>query len=189
MRYNYDRVGLLDGQEAAVVDIILGATRVVFNSLMNITANEDKWDTRINVSIAAVHLIKAARNLGRLHTSAGGGHEFAYRGFFVGRGVWASLKFLDTIIANGIDTYPDSIFDTYNGGTLYDWFWDHDLEEVWEDILEDHGFDPDWAWGENERRKNERRGNATGLDAELETPASKALEVKKRRAYAADADA
>ena len=130
-----------------------------------------------------------ARQSGALHTSAEDGHEYAYRGYFVGPDLCASLKFIDTIISNCIEAHPDSIFDTYDGWTVYDYVRDGNCEEIWDEILEEHGFDPNWALEENKRRKNVACGKATGHDAETQTPASQALEVKRRRAYAADDDA
>lgn len=132
----YDRGGLLRlftnlHALGAAADFALEAAGAIFNSLTNIIPDGNERGTRSNVGIAAYWLalgLNEARESGALHVSAGNGHEFAYRGSFVDQDLWASLEFLDTVIANGIDVHPDSIFDTYEGRALHDWFRYNDLK-------------------------------------------------------------
>lgn len=183
-----------DGQDipSTVVDRVLKCAGAMVNSVTTTISNGTERGTSTNIGFATfwlvLNLTKASES-GALHRSAGDGHAFAYRGYFVDQNLWATLKFLDTIISNDIDAHPDSIFGTYRGWTVYYWFWWYGFQEVWNDILEEHGFDPGWVWEEEKRRMNPASANATGHDAEVETSASQALEVKKRRAYAADDDA
>jgi hypothetical protein len=93
---------------------------------------------------------------------------------------------MEHVIIRGIELHPDSIFDVNRGMTIYDWFNFYDYEDIWEQILEEQGIDPDWAWDEKERRKRVMTGATSARD--IDTPvqnASDILQVKRRQPFEA----
>ncbi|KAM0809838.1 hypothetical protein AB5N19_10185 [Seiridium cardinale] len=99
------------------------------------------------------------------------------------------LLYLDNVISLGVQIRPDCIFDQYEDKTIYEMFLFNDWKDIWENILSDHGIDPDWALGENEKRKRIAMGQTSAHD--IQTPlqtASDVLQVQHRRAFKADLD-
>ncbi|KAK9420147.1 hypothetical protein SUNI508_06675 [Seiridium unicorne] len=99
------------------------------------------------------------------------------------------LLYLDKIISLGIKIRPDCIFDQYEDEAVHDMFLFNDWKDIWENILSDHGIDPDWALGENEKRKRIAMGQTSAHD--IQTPlqtASDVLQVQHRRAFKAYLD-
>ncbi|KAK6068481.1 hypothetical protein SCUP234_11151 [Seiridium cupressi] len=99
------------------------------------------------------------------------------------------LLYLDKIISLGIKIRPDCIFDQYEDEAVHDMFLFNDWKDIWENILSDHGIDPDWALGEKEKRKGIAMGQTSAHD--IQTPlqtASDVLQVQHRRAFKADLD-
>lgn len=106
-----------------------------------------------------------------------------YRGHYVSRVLAIQLKFLEHIISIGIADRPDCIFDSCCNITIYDWFWDYDWEGIWDQILEEHGFDPEWVMDEDERRKRVVTGETSAHEVSLGSDVGQAQQMTRRRAY------
>lgn len=106
-----------------------------------------------------------------------------YRGHHVCKGAMITLEFYEHVISTGIADRPDCIFDTYKGITIYDMFFRMYFEDTWDQILEEHGFDPKWVREEDKRRKRVVIGDTSTHEVRVGADASQALQVKKRRAY------
>ncbi|KAI0135258.1 hypothetical protein F4814DRAFT_15683 [Daldinia grandis] len=55
------------------------------------------------------------------------------------------------------------------------------VEDIWDDILEDCGFDVDWVYEENERRKRVVLGESSAHDISVGPGTSRILDVRHRR--------
>lgn len=106
-----------------------------------------------------------------------------YRGHYVSRALAIQLKFLEHIISIGIADRPDCIFDSWSYRTIYDWFWDDDWEGIWDQILEEHGFDPEWVIEENNRRQRVITGETSAHEVSLGSDVGQAQQMTRRRAY------
>jgi hypothetical protein len=111
-----------------------------------------------------------------------------YRNYYIDYDLELSLKFLEHVISLGISYRPDCIFDTLYDQTIYDQFWYYDWEDVWEQILEEHGIDPEWAFEEDKRRKRVVLGDSSAHEVRVGVDAAEILQVQRRRVFEADGD-
>ncbi|KAI1659918.1 hypothetical protein F4813DRAFT_387409 [Daldinia decipiens] len=107
-----------------------------------------------------------------------------YRRYFLHPSVALGIKFLAYVMLKKIAECPDCIFDKYEDITISDWFYDKDcLQDIWEDILEDRGFDVDWVYEENGRRKRVVLGESSTHDINIGPDTSRILDVRRRQGY------
>ncbi|KAI2609247.1 hypothetical protein GGR54DRAFT_632994 [Hypoxylon sp. NC1633] len=106
-----------------------------------------------------------------------------YRGYYTHPEVAQRFEFLEHVISKGIPQRPDSIFDTYYGRTISDWFYEESFQHVWEEILEEHGFDVAWVYKENDRRKRVVIGETSTHEVSMGVNASSMRDVRQRRVY------
>ncbi|KAI1391382.1 uncharacterized protein F4822DRAFT_184294 [Hypoxylon trugodes] len=106
-----------------------------------------------------------------------------YRGYYVEPTVASSVIFLENVISKGILERPDCIFDRDDGITISDWFYFSNWRSIWEGILEDHGFDLDWVYEEDDRRKRMSTGESSAHQIGTEVDAFRGIEIRQRRGY------
>jgi hypothetical protein len=115
-----------------------------------------------------------------------------YHGFYVDPRLVFSLRFLEHVISTGIKQRPDCIFDSDCNRTTLDWLMNVRYEGVLalllDDILVEHGIDPEWALAENERRKRVVTGDTSAHEVNIGVDVSKIQEVTKRRAFRSTED-
>ncbi|KAI0380861.1 hypothetical protein F5Y04DRAFT_281536 [Hypomontagnella monticulosa] len=106
-----------------------------------------------------------------------------YRGYYMHPNVASGLAFAEYVISKGITENPDSIFDISLGRTTSSRFYDTPWQRIWEEILEEHGFDVEWVYEEDDRRKFVVTGETSAPEVDIEVDASEAVEMKRRRGY------
>ncbi|KAI2622156.1 hypothetical protein GGS26DRAFT_249622 [Hypomontagnella submonticulosa] len=107
----------------------------------------------------------------------------SYRGYYMHPNLACQLVFLEHVISKGIAENPDSIFIAYHGWTISDMFYGTPWQHIWEEILEEHGFDVGWVYEEDERRARVITGETSAHEVSVGADTSRALEVKRRRGY------
>ncbi|RYP50297.1 hypothetical protein DL768_004150 [Monosporascus sp. mg162] len=106
-----------------------------------------------------------------------------YRGSYISESSAAKLRFLEHVISTGIADKPDSIFDSYGLLTIYGAFHFYEQKDIWVQIMEENGFDPDWVREENERRKRVVTGETSAHDVKFGVDSAEVQQMKRRRAY------
>ncbi|KAI1768090.1 hypothetical protein GGR53DRAFT_518105 [Hypoxylon sp. FL1150] len=106
-----------------------------------------------------------------------------YRGYHADTKVARCLTFLEHVLSRGIAERPDSIFDSYHERTISDLFYDTPWEHIWWEILEEHGFDVDWVYNEDERRKRVVTGDTSAHEVSIGIDTLALQDVKRRRGY------
>ncbi|KAI1425840.1 hypothetical protein F5Y12DRAFT_322043 [Xylaria sp. FL1777] len=107
-----------------------------------------------------------------------------YRGYYVERNVALKcLQLVERVISTGIKRRPDCIFDSFYGRRIYDYFEFVGYRSLWDQILEEHGIDPDWAWHESERRKRVVTGDTSAHEVSIGVDVSQITNVTKRKAF------
>lgn len=161
----------------------------IFDALVRKVESTDFLRTQkptIPMAYAVVKMVlilsEAQKNQSMATTVSPDLHLF-YRGHYVSQMLAMALKFLEHIISIGIADRPDCIFDSYYNITIYDWFWDYDWEGIWDQILEEHGFDPEWVIDEDERRKRVVTGETSAHEVSLGSDVGQAQQMTRRRAY------
>ncbi|XDG02269.1 hypothetical protein ABKA04_001884 [Annulohypoxylon sp. FPYF3050] len=169
----------------AVIGGQLEICKTLVQSGADINARDSSADILDIPTLYAAHLmrrtLKDSFKESLLATEATPILSVFYRGYCVRPEVAQSLKFLEHVISRGIAQRPDSIFDSDDDITISDWFYNTGWVNIWEEILEEHGFDVAWVYAEDDRRQE--AGKTTAHEVSLDVDASKALEVKRRRGY------
>ncbi|RYP86967.1 hypothetical protein DL770_004848 [Monosporascus sp. CRB-9-2] len=106
-----------------------------------------------------------------------------YRGYYISERSAAKLRFFEHVISTGIADDPDCIFDSHYRVTVYDWFWHYGWKHIWDEILEEHGFDPDWVRDGDERRKRVVTGETSAHEVKVGVDTAEVQQMKRRRAY------
>ncbi|KAI1771882.1 hypothetical protein F4818DRAFT_193428 [Hypoxylon cercidicola] len=106
-----------------------------------------------------------------------------YRGYYAAPNTAECVDFLEHVISRGITERPDCIFDTYRDVTVSDWFYHTPWQHIWEEILEEHGFDVRWVYDEDERRKRVITGETSAHEVSVGTDASATQSTRRRRGY------
>ncbi len=106
-----------------------------------------------------------------------------YRGLPVSKQVADLLQFSEYAMSLEISQRPDCIFDICVNTTVYGAFCKVGYKAVWDEILKENGFDPDWVMKEDIRRRQAGVGETSAHGVNLEFEASRALQTKRRRAY------
>ncbi|KAI0805758.1 hypothetical protein GGR55DRAFT_697569 [Xylaria sp. FL0064] len=110
-----------------------------------------------------------------------------HRGYYVSSmAALQCLRMVEYVISAGIKQRPDCIFDSYEEITICDRFKGVGYEELWNQLLEEQGTDPGWAWNENERRKRMATGDTSALDVSIKVNASKIMEVTRRKPFVSE---
>ncbi|KAI1780528.1 hypothetical protein F4818DRAFT_396034 [Hypoxylon cercidicola] len=112
----------------------------------------------------------------------------SYHKYYVDRIHAETFKFLEHVMERAIEQRPDCIFDTfgcygYDNCTICILFIRYGYWDIWADILEDNGFDPDWVDEEDEKRCLARTAKTSAHEVIADVDAARALEVKRRRGY------
>ncbi|RYP63429.1 hypothetical protein DL771_009282 [Monosporascus sp. 5C6A] len=141
---------------------------------------------KIPVGLAAKEMVfelSETRSKGSTSTASSPNVHIPYRGYYISERSAAQFRFLEHVISTGIADEPDCIFDSYDGDSIYDWFWGYYLEGVWDEILEEHGFDPSWVREEDERRKRVVTGETSAHEVKVGVDTAEVQQVKRRRVY------
>ncbi|KAI1096650.1 hypothetical protein F5B19DRAFT_111 [Rostrohypoxylon terebratum] len=107
----------------------------------------------------------------------------SYRDYYVHPWVARRFEFLEHVISKGIAQRPDSMFDVCYGETPSDRFYYSRWTSIWEDILEENGFDVNWVYEEDERRLRVVTGETTAHEVSVNVDASRTFDLKRRRGY------
>ena len=163
-------------------DYSLGSKRLTaaFDALLQWTGNVGSTQ---NSTIPVAYTVFLMLRILNIHAQLPSACPAIYRGHYVPKRKIISLEFYEHVISTGIADHPDCIFDTYHDTTIYDMFLKWGFDDIWDQILEKHGFDPDWVIEEDERRKRVGAGKTSTHDVSVGADASQALQVKKRQAY------
>lgn len=154
-----------------------------FDALLQRTGNVGSTQ---NSTIPVAYTVLSMLPILHIHAQLPSACTALYRGHYIPKDVMISLEFYEHVISTGIADRPDCIFDTHDDTTIYDMFLDWGFVDIWDQILEKHGFDPIWVMKENERRKRVVTGDTSTHDVSVGADASQALQVKKRQAYEHD---
>ncbi|KAI2632435.1 hypothetical protein GGR54DRAFT_583445 [Hypoxylon sp. NC1633] len=148
----------------------------IFDKIMNyVTKTDTHISSTIPVYLAATFLIKGLERESILSM-----HEptnCPYCGSFI------SHNFFVHVIMRGIAQRPDCVFDSDDDVTISDMFRDEHHKEIWDEILESSGLDPDWVREEDERRKRVVTGGTTAHEVSVGTDAAQVLDVQRRRGH------
>ncbi|KAI0169541.1 hypothetical protein GGR52DRAFT_573605 [Hypoxylon sp. FL1284] len=106
-----------------------------------------------------------------------------YRGHHVNPVEAECLRFLEYIISRGIKERPDCVFDSYDDLTVSQILFYSPLKNVWEEILQEHGFDVYWVYKEHNRRLHTGTGETSAHEVNVRTDASALKDVRRRRGY------
>ncbi|KAI1370885.1 hypothetical protein F4677DRAFT_457542 [Hypoxylon crocopeplum] len=148
--------------------------------------NDSTNTTDIPVALAAWFLrckILEAFDSSLMADGASSALPIPYRGHYAHPVVAQCLEFLEHVISMGIDQHPDCIFDTYYDITISDQFYNKPYQHVWEEILEEHGFDVGWVYEEDDRRQRVVTGEASAHEVSVGVDASAMRDVRRRRGY------
>ncbi|RYP34314.1 hypothetical protein DL767_004308 [Monosporascus sp. MG133] len=140
----------------------------------------------IPVGAAALNMaleLPKTRSQGSMGMASSPEESVLYRGYYVSERLAAKLRFLEHVISTGITAKPDCIFDTYMLYTVYEVLPFCGQKDVWDQILEEHGFDPAWAREENERRKRMVTGETSAHEVKVRVDTAEVQQMKRRRAY------
>ncbi|RYP74092.1 hypothetical protein DL769_004109 [Monosporascus sp. CRB-8-3] len=141
---------------------------------------------KIPMGLAACKMtveLNGARSKGSMGMAPSPHEPVPYRGYCISARSAAILECLEHVLTTGIAYEPDCIFDSYEGVTVYDMFRYFGWKDLWDEILEEHGFDPDWVWEENERRKRVVLGETSAHEVKVGVDTTEVQQVKRRRAY------
>ncbi|KAI0854404.1 hypothetical protein F5Y00DRAFT_256898 [Daldinia vernicosa] len=107
-----------------------------------------------------------------------------YRGYFLHTDSSLLIEFLDHVALKKIAECPSCIFDNYRGLTALDWVsLEEHTQDIWIKMLEDCGFDVDWVYEEDSRRRRVVLGESSTHDISIGPDTSKILDVRRRRGY------
>ncbi|KAI1482957.1 hypothetical protein F4774DRAFT_369669 [Daldinia eschscholtzii] len=141
----------------------------------------------LSLEVAAfsmVRLVGFARFETRIAYEPSPNLSIPYRGYFLHKEVAPFVQYLDYIMLKKIARCSDCIFDTYHGITISDIFNSMEyLQQIWEMILEECGFDVDWVYAENDRRKRQGVGESSTHDISVKPYTSNMLRVRRRQGY------
>ncbi|XXG97669.1 hypothetical protein Hte_003976 [Hypoxylon texense] len=112
----------------------------------------------------------------------------SYHRYYISQTYAQALNFLEHVMTKAIAQRPDCIFDTGEGygcddDTVCRRFRRYGFWDIWEDILEDHGFDPSWVVEEDKKRRYTWTAETSTHEVSVDVDATRALEVKRRRGY------
>ncbi|KAI3325184.1 hypothetical protein HD806DRAFT_492300, partial [Xylariaceae sp. AK1471] len=110
-----------------------------------------------------------------------------YHGYYVEPPCAFSCRFLEHVIAMGFKQRADSIFDDYDGYTIFRHLLRR-FDRVYYDILNNLGVDPIWAVKESLRRKRVTIGHASAHDIDLGIETADIPSTRRRKAFTASQD-
>ncbi|OTA91945.1 hypothetical protein M434DRAFT_32217 [Hypoxylon sp. CO27-5] len=159
----------------------------LFNAIIQLRIGSDGSADTMDIPVAyAIRCIK--RRMGHAYKESLIANEATptlsvpYRGYYVHPVVADSLNFLENIISKEITRRPDCIFDTYRGKTASGWYISN-WQYIWEEILKEHGFDVDWVYKEDERRKRVVTGETSAHEVSVGVDGSNIRDARRRRGY------
>ncbi|XXH00484.1 hypothetical protein Hte_006830 [Hypoxylon texense] len=166
----------------------LGKNDRVFDEIIQQRIGFDRSADTVDIPVAmaaskVVARLREARGELLFGNGASSILSVPYRGHYAAPDVAKSLEFLEYVMSMGISSRPDSIFDTFSDTRISDMFRNGSWEHIWAEILEEHGFNADWVYKENERRKRVGAGDTSAHEVSVRIDASAVRDVRRRRGY------
>ncbi|KAI0134266.1 hypothetical protein BJ170DRAFT_679169 [Xylariales sp. AK1849] len=171
---------------------LLPALTAAFDAMVRLgIGHQSLPEFAIPVAYAGVNIasnLNIATKRSRIAVEASATLCTLYRGYYIDPDFNFCLRVLEHAISLGVRYRPDCIFDSHHNVTIYDCFVYYDWVDIWEEILEELGIDPDWASKENERRKRVVLAETSAHEVSVGVDTSDILQVQRRKVYSVSDD-